>query len=142
MIKLLAVVVILAVAVVGLGFYRGWFSAESKTGSTGTEVAVNVDHEKFKNDKEQYQKKAEARLKELDAQLEKLTAKSSDATGDTKTQLEKDIETLKGKKEIARKKLGEIQEASAEKWEDFKLGMESTFDDLKKGFDSAASKFK
>lgn len=142
MMKLFAVLALLAIATVGLGFYQGWFSANSYLGSTGTEVTLKINHDKFKKDKEQYQKKAEARLKELDGQLEKMAASINATSGDARIQLEKDVETLKVKKEAARKRLGEIQEANAETWDDVKSSMDAALDDLAKGFESAAKRFK
>ena len=142
MMKVVIFLAVVAIGVVCLGFYQEWFSAKSKPNDTGNEITLGVDQEKFKKDKEQFQKKAEARLKELDAELEKLNAKGKDATGDAKTQWDKDVVILKEKKEAARKRLGEIQEASADKWEETKSGMEAAFEDLKKGFESAATRFK
>ncbi len=92
--KLLIVLVVVAIGVVALGFYQGWFTAKTKTDNKGTELTVKIDQEKFKKDKEEYQKKAEAQLKELDSQLDKLAAKSKEASGDTKAKLDKEVAVI------------------------------------------------
>jgi hypothetical protein len=57
--KLCAVLVVLAILVVGFGFYRGWFTLSSPSPADGDKVNVNltVDRDKMKEDAETVKKK-------------------------------------------------------------------------------------
>ncbi len=50
--KLCTVLIVLAILVVGVGFYRGWFVLSSKGNSASHKVNVNltVDQDKMKED--------------------------------------------------------------------------------------------
>jgi hypothetical protein len=48
---LIIVIVLLAAGVVGLGFYRGWFSVTSDSGDGKSNIKLTVDKEKFQKDK-------------------------------------------------------------------------------------------
>jgi len=53
--RLYAVVIVLALIVVGVGFYRGWFALSSSTadqGSNKVNVNLTVDPDKMKEDAE------------------------------------------------------------------------------------------
>jgi hypothetical protein len=59
--KLLVVLIVLAICVVGFGFYRGWFALTSPSPPAGSnEVNVNLttDTDKMKEDVERVQDKA------------------------------------------------------------------------------------
>ena len=59
--RLLAVVVVLALLVIGLGFYRGWFalsSSDPDNGSNKVNVNLTVDQDKMQEDAEAVQNKA------------------------------------------------------------------------------------
>ncbi|MFN4261311.1 MAG: hypothetical protein ACK4RK_18660 [Gemmataceae bacterium] len=49
---LLVVVVLLVAGVVGLGFYRGWFSFTSDSSDAKSNVTLTVDQDKFREDRE------------------------------------------------------------------------------------------
>lgn len=48
---LLVVLVLLVAGVVGLGFYRGWFSFASESGGGSANVTLTVDQDKFQEDR-------------------------------------------------------------------------------------------
>lgn len=47
----IAVVVLVVAGVVGLGFYRGWFSVTSDNGNNKSDITLTVNKNKFKEDK-------------------------------------------------------------------------------------------
>ncbi|HZL88880.1 MAG TPA: hypothetical protein VFB96_10945 [Pirellulaceae bacterium] len=58
--KLLAVLIVLVLLVIGVGFYRGWFALSSPDADKGNKVNVNltVDGDKMQEDAEAVKKKA------------------------------------------------------------------------------------
>lgn len=56
---LLVVLVLLAVGVVGFGFYRGWFGLSSDTKDDKTNVTLTLDQDKFQADKETAKEKVQ-----------------------------------------------------------------------------------
>lgn len=57
--RLLTVLVLVAVGVIGLGFYLGWFSFSSTRTGDKVDVNVTIDQEKMRQDKEGVRKKAQ-----------------------------------------------------------------------------------
>jgi len=51
MIRLLGILVVLSVVVAGIGYYRGWFHAESHDTNGQRSVTVTVDKDKLDQDK-------------------------------------------------------------------------------------------
>ncbi len=92
--------------------------------------------------KEEYQAKIEAQLKEWAAKLEELKSKAAKAGAGAKDELNKQVETLKAKQDVAQKKLKEVREASGEAWKDVKQGLEKTVTDLKEAWGGALSRFR
>lgn len=59
--KLLVVLVVLAILVIGVGFYRGWFtlsSPDAEKGSNKVNINLTVDPDKAKEDAETVKAKA------------------------------------------------------------------------------------
>jgi cell division protein FtsX len=59
--RLLAVVVVLALLVIGVGFYRGWFAVsqtDPETGGNKVNVNLTVDKDKMQEDAEAVKKQA------------------------------------------------------------------------------------
>ena len=51
MIRLLGILVVIAVVVAGIGYYRGWFHAESRDTNGQSTVTVTVDKDKMDQDR-------------------------------------------------------------------------------------------
>jgi uncharacterized coiled-coil DUF342 family protein len=92
--------------------------------------------------KEEYQEKIEAQLKEWGGKLEELKARAAKAGAEAKVELQKQIETLKGKQDAAQKKLKEVRAASGEAFKDLKKGLEKSVDDLKEAWGGVVSRFR
>ena len=75
------------------------------------------------------------RLAEFDVKCKELEVRITKAEGQAKKDLEKKLEEAKVKREAAAKKLDEVKESGADRWEKVKEGVGSAFDDLKKVFE-------
>ena len=94
------------------------------------------------NRKEAYSKKIQAQLDEWDADIRKFQARADRAEANAQLEIQKQIKTLKRKRQEAGNKLDELKAASDDAWEDFKDGLESARDALGSALKSAASRFK
>lgn len=56
---LIVVVVLLIIAVVGVGFYQGWFHYSTEDAAGHPSVTVGVDENKFQEDKKKVEGKVE-----------------------------------------------------------------------------------
>jgi hypothetical protein len=61
MLKFLGVLVVLAVIVLGVGYYLGWFQFSTASGGGKAGISMEVDKDKIKADEE----KAQEKLKDL-----------------------------------------------------------------------------
>jgi hypothetical protein len=68
------VVVLIGAGIVGLGFYQGWFHAESDSADGKSKVTVSVDKDKFQKD----EKKAVAEVKDVGRQIKEKVAGPSE----------------------------------------------------------------
>lgn len=94
------------------------------------------------NDKELYKQKFQAQLDEWKADIDKLKAKAMNAKADAQLDMNKLVEELEAKAQVASAKLAELSEASGEGWNTFKAGVEVSWDSLKASVRDAVAKFK
>ena len=92
--------------------------------------------------KDAYRKKLEAQLAQWDAKLDLWSANASKATADARIKYENELESLKGKRAAAHKKLEELGTRGESAWEDMKDGLEKVWDDMGKAMDKVAARFK
>jgi chromosome segregation ATPase len=85
---------------------------------------------------EAYQEKIEGQLKQWSARIKELQAKAEEAKADTKIELQKHIQTLQAKKEVAQHKLKELQAAGADAWEKAKPDLEKALEHLQSAWDN------
>jgi DNA anti-recombination protein RmuC len=85
--------------------------------------------------RDEYAREMQKRLDEFDAKCKDLEARIAKSEGQAKKDLEKKYEQAKPKRDAAAKKLEELKEASHDRWEKIKDGVESSFEDLKKHFE-------
>jgi peptidoglycan hydrolase CwlO-like protein len=78
--------------------------------------------------------KMETQLKQLGAKLDELVAKAGEAGTEAKSDYRKRIDDLKSKHQTAQSKLDELKVAGSEKWETFKTGVESAWNELEDAF--------
>lgn len=94
------------------------------------------------NDKELHQQKLQAQLDEWKADIDKLKAKAASSSANAQLDLNKLVDQLNAKVQVASTKLAELSNASADAWESVKSGVESAWDSLKSSMHEAVAKFK
>lgn len=94
------------------------------------------------DDKELYKLKFQAQLDEWKADINKLKAKAMESKADAQLEINKLVNELEAKVQVATAKLGELSEASEGALESVKKGVESAWDSLKSSVRDAQSKFK
>ena len=115
----------------------------NKTDSgSSTTVTVAIDKEQMRRDKEAFRLKAEAKLREWDQKLAELQTRAEKAGGETKADLEREIDAQKPKLEAARRELKEIDSMAGEKWAEFQARSSKAWDDISEGFERGFSRFK
>ena len=75
------------------------------------------------------------KLEDLDSKYKVLEMRAAEAKGDAKKDLDEKVKVAKAKRDAAGKKLEEVKNASHDRWEKVKDGVENAYDDLKKIFD-------
>ncbi len=99
------------------------------------EGAADATAEAAKAKRDEYAREMSKRLAEFDVKCKELEVRIIKADGQAKKDLEKKLEEAKVKREAAAKKLSELKEAGADRWEKVKEGVGSALDDLKKVFE-------
>jgi hypothetical protein len=97
--------------------------------------AADAAAEAAKAAREEYALETRKLLEELDAKYEELVARAANTEGEAKKDLETKLAQAKEKRDVAAKKLDELIEGSADRWEKVKEGVENAFDDLKTMFE-------
>ena len=78
--------------------------------------------------------KMEAKLRQWGARIDKLVVKAEAVGTEVKIDYRKDIDDLKGKYKVAQSKFDEFKAAGSAKWEIFKTGLETVWNDLENAF--------
>lgn len=130
---LLAVVALLVVAVVGVGFWQGWFSIQTTKEDGKAHANLTVDKEKFKQDKDKLKAKAAEKYKALKDKVASLREKSKGLSGEEKAKADKEIEDLSKRHDALEAKMKELDEAGEEKFEGVKQGLAGELDDHEAG---------
>jgi len=84
----------------------------------------------------------EKQLKEWGVDLEKLKFRANKAKADVKTDIDREVSTLRAKLNEAQKTLEEMKTAGGAASSEMKKGVENAWAELKKAIDSARAKFK
>jgi len=93
-------------------------------------------------EKKTYLRKMAERLEQLDAKVAELKAKTTKGGGEAKGEIDKKAADLTVKQQEARKKLQELKEASAEKWDSLKSRAEKAQHNLEEAVAKIVAKFK
>jgi uncharacterized coiled-coil DUF342 family protein len=92
--------------------------------------------------KEAYIKKLHAKIDEWNADIDKLTAKASQVEAESKIEYQKQIGTLKNKRDELEKKVSEISRSGEDAWQDLKAGIDLAWEAMSEAIKSATSRFK
>jgi len=103
--------------------------------------AVNTAVEFSQQSKEEFQKNLAARLQEMDTEIAKLREKGRDLKDEAKVKWDQKLADLETKRDVARVKLAEVAQSSAEAWKDVQKGAQSAWDEFDKAFQDASREF-
>jgi len=92
--------------------------------------------------KEAYIQKLHAKIDEWNADIDKLKAKADQVEADAKIEYQKQIETLKNKRNDIEKKVSEISRSGEDAWQDLKAGIDLAREAMSEAIQSATSRFK
>jgi chromosome segregation ATPase len=84
----------------------------------------------------------EKELKEWGVDLEKLKSRANKARADVKTEIDREVSTLRAKLNEAQKKLEELKTTGGAASTEMRKGVENAWAELKRAFDGARAKFK
>jgi hypothetical protein len=160
----IVIVLLLAVGIGITGFALGWFTFSTAPNEEKRDLTLTVDPEKMKKDRDaftalfykktdatptvegktdraEFQKQAETRLTAMDRNLDDLKVKAKTAGSETKDAMNREIGDLNQRTEAAREELKELRSASHERYESMRTRVETALNELKDGFEKAASRF-
>ncbi|HEX9191644.1 MAG TPA: hypothetical protein VF847_06070 [Candidatus Deferrimicrobiaceae bacterium] len=92
--------------------------------------------------REEYHERIDRRIQEWGEEIEKLRGKTETLGAGARAKLQGQIEELKGLQKTAKEKLSRMRKAGGEAWGDLHAGAEQALEELRKGYESAASKLK
>jgi DNA anti-recombination protein RmuC len=133
--RFLVFVLLVAVAVGALGYWRGWFNV-----TNDGKVAVHIDPAKFKKDKDAFSKTVGAKTKVMKDQVASLWKKTEGMTGDDKAQAQKELEELKQKHNRLELQLSELEVAGHDKFESIKQDLTKALDEVEKKIEELTKK--
>jgi hypothetical protein len=116
---------VVAVAAGGLGYYRGWFSV-----TNDGKVGVQVDAAKFKQDKEAFTKSVSTKTKAMKEQVTHLWTKSEGLTGDEKAHAQKELSELKLQHDRIESRLRELDEVGESNFDTTRQDLNRTLDEV------------
>jgi len=119
----------------------GWFESSTAESDGRRTVSVTFNQAEFERDRAEFQHRAESTLQELDGNIAELEARAQAAAGEARVEIDAEIARQKANLEKARAELRSLQDATAEKWADFKARSSDALEDLHKGIRDAASRF-
>jgi hypothetical protein len=125
----LAVVAVLAIAVVAIGFWQGWFSFQTSKEDGKVHVDLSVNKDKFKQDKEKLRAKATDKTRAIKQKIASLREKSKGLKGDDKARADKEIEALSRKHDALKAKLDDLEGAGEDKFDELKKSITSTMEE-------------
>ncbi|XSG84548.1 MAG: hypothetical protein ACPW60_12535 [Methylohalobius sp. ZOD2] len=94
------------------------------------------------SERDAYVQKMKAKLDEWNAELDKLSAKAEAAEADAKLEYQDQIDELEKLRNQARQKLGEVESASDDAWEDVRQGAEAALNEMNNAISNALKRFK
>ncbi len=91
--------------------------------------------------KDEYQKKLEGVLENLDERIGDLQERATQYSGEARRQAGRQIEDLLRKREVVRKQLARVREASPGAWNEIKQGLGAAVSDIQKAIERARARF-
>ncbi len=125
---------------VGDHMAQDWLEAEAEIDA--------ILEQQLKSDKEDgitqkaFQKKLETQLKKWDAKFDKFQVKAKKAKSEIRADIEKQIESLAGRRAVAHAKMLELGQRTEETWEDLRTSAEKTWAEMHEALDRFVARFK
>jgi TolA-binding protein len=101
--------------------------ADAKVGEAEKAAA-----EAAKAKRDEFAREMQKKLDELDAKYKALEKRAAVAQCDARKDLDEKVKVAKARRDVAARKLDELKEASHDRWEKVKDGVENAYEDLKK----------
>ncbi len=117
--KLFTFVVLLAVGLAVVGYWRGWYNVTSEDGK----LHLGVDAEKFHQDREGVSKTAAEEAGALKEKIAGLLKQTKDLTGPQKAAAEKELAELQQKQARLEKQIQELNQTGKDRFEDIKADL-------------------
>jgi predicted transcriptional regulator len=133
--RLIVFILLLAVAIGVVGYWRGWFIV-----SNDNHLDVQVNEAKFDKDKHAFSKTVGAKAKDLKEEAAKLWKKTEGLSGDEKAQAQKELTELNTKHDRLERQIKELDESGQDKFEDIKQDLSKNLDDVEKKMKDLAKK--
>jgi len=103
--------------------------------------APKTDASSTQAKKESYQKQVEDDLDSLSKKIDDLRRQSEKAGADTRTRVNRQIDSLDQELKTAQNKLTTVKEQTTDGWEKFRASLDKTVKHLKKSYQKTSSKF-
>lgn len=116
--------------------------SEAEKAPSDMEILIQKPKEILLEKKRAYQERIEVQLKEWEPQMDVLKARAEQVKTDARMMYKEQIENLRQKQEAARQRLQELKDSSEEAWEELRVGLDKTLEDLKEAFSRSKSKFR
>lgn len=121
--RVLVIALVLLVAVLALGYFQGWFSVSREGG-------VQVNAEKFKQDKAAFSKTVGEKTKALRDKVAKLWKSSEGLTGDEQAQAKKELGELEKKHDRLEQQIQELEQAGQDRFGTLKEDLSKSLDEV------------
>ncbi|MCU0712409.1 MAG: hypothetical protein MUC43_10135 [Pirellula sp.] len=108
-------------------------SDASKAISTASEYTTERKNKMVQNWKDQ--------MSEMDTQLDDLRKKGEQLAADSKDAWNKKMTTLEAKRKVAKDKIAEMENSTADAWSDIEKGTAAAWNDFKNAFQDASKEF-
>lgn len=134
-----------------LGVWCGLISvdvdAREKSVTPGTisqeaREAIEATAQYTTQQKEAFQRKAQEELEAIQQQMAALQGKADKASASARTELQKSIHELEGKKAAARKQLDALKSATDAKWNEMRAGVHDAMEELNQSYQRLRAKLR
>ena len=103
-------------------------------------IRVVTYEESGEKNREKVLAKMEQKLRDWGGDIEKFRGKTDELGSKAREKIQGQVEDLRAKQELARRKLQEMKKTGGEAWEDLRAGAERAMDDLRKAVENVIKK--
>jgi chromosome segregation ATPase len=136
--NLIIFILLVAVAIGGVGYWRGWFTVDKEGG--GGHEKVNVNQAKFDQDKKAFSKTVSEDAGKLKSKIENLFEKAKGLTGDEKVKMQKELDDLMTKHDRLQQQIKKLDDVGEDKFKDIEADLKKDLADVEKKIDELSKK--